>query len=73
MITKELQDAINVVCGACPYICDCSDPELQELAGFPEAGEKYCDRCMVSKMVDLYSKGDALSYDSPELQAIINY
>lgn len=73
MITKELEAAISVVCMACPYICDCSDSELYELAGCPDAGEKYCERCMVTKMVALYEAEDPLSYDSPEWQDIINY
>ena len=73
MITKELEAAISVVCTACPYICDCSDSELYELAGCPDAGEKYCEHCMVTKMVALYEAEDSLSYDSPEWQDIINY
>ena len=33
MLTDELQNAIDIVCAACPYISDCEiDEELSELA-----------------------------------------
>lgn len=78
MLTNELENAINIVCGACPYISDCSiDDELYELAGCPDAAEKYCEHCMVRNMYNLYSamdnKQNELPYTAPEWQAIINY
>ena len=64
MKDKKLQESINYVCFCCPYI----DTET-------DVSDKYCDRCMVRKMVDYY---DALEkhpfdVDMPEVQAIINY
>lgn len=81
-LTNELQDAMNIVCGVCPYINDCmADSELTKLA-YPngqsvDADAKYCDNCMVRNMHNLYAamdkaKGD-LPYTAPEWQAIINY
>lgn len=64
MKDKKLQESINYVCFCFPYI----DTET-------DVSDKYCDRCMVRKMVDYY---DALEkhpfdVDMPEVQAIINY
>ena len=69
--TDEFQSAVDVVCGACPYRVDaCGDQ------GF-EVDEKYCGRCMVRLMCDLFiAERDAqseLADEYPEWQAIINY
>lgn len=78
MLTDELQNAIDTVCGACPYVSECcTDDKLYELAGCPDAAEKYCKHCMVRNMYDLYSAmdkmGGQLPYTAQEWQAIINY
>lgn len=83
MLTDELQDAIETVCAACPYISDCEiDEELCELTYGKEGerydgGAKYCGHCMVRNMYNLYSAMDEangdLPYTAPEWQAIINY
>ncbi len=66
-LTNELREAIDIVCGACPYIVDESD----------NAEAKYCERCMVRLMTNLFSTedelGEYLPTTSPEWQAIINY
>lgn len=69
--TDEFQSAVDVVCGACPYRVDvCEEQGV-------EAAEKYCDRCMVRLMCDLFfAEREAKSLlpdESPEWQAIINY
>lgn len=78
MLTKELENAIDIVCAACPYISDCEiDEELSALANVADAGAKYCDRCMVRLMYNLYDAmddaGGKLPYSSLEWQAVINY
>lgn len=82
MLTKELENAIDIVCEACPYISDCTDnEELAEsaYAGYEiaDAGAKYCARCMVRNMYNLYYAMDKaegeLPYSAPEWQAILNY
>lgn len=78
MLTDELQNAIDIVCCACPYVSECcTDDKLYELAGCPDAGEKYCERCMVRRMYELFytedKNGDYLPMSAPEWQAIINY
>ena len=82
MLTDELQNAIDIVCAACPYISDCEiDEELSELAysnaDSVDTSEKYCSHCMVRNMYNLYSAMDEtngdLPYTAPEWQAIINY
>lgn len=83
MLTDELQNAIDIVCAACPYISDCeTDEELLELAYGKEGerydgGAKYCNHCMVRNMYNLYFAMDEanrdLPYTAPEWQAIINY
>lgn len=78
MMDKKLQDAINEVCSCCPYISEVSeawnenDPAFSPYMG---ASDKYCDRCMVRKMVDYYEAldGREWSEDMPEYQAIVNY
>lgn len=80
-LTPELVDAIDTVCGACPYISEiCEDEELVNAAyagGYGDANAKYCERCMVRNMYNLFkAERDAsayIDYDSPEWQAIINY
>lgn len=66
-LTNELIDAIETVCGACPYIVDENY----------DANEKYCERCMVRHMYELFyaedKNGDYLPMSAPEWQAIINY
>lgn len=66
-LTPELNKAINIVCGACPYI------ESYKY----EAGEKYCGHCMVWCMYNLFraenDNQDWLPEIAPEWQAIINY
>ena len=66
-LTDEFIDAIDTVCGVCPYIVDEND----------NAGEKYCERCMVRRMYELFyaedKNGDYLPISAPEWQAIINY
>lgn len=69
--TDEFQSAVDVVCGACPYRADvCGEQGI-------EADEKYCGRCMVRLMCDLFTAEDTarshLTDESPEWQAIINY
>lgn len=64
--TDEFQSAVDVVCGACPYRVDaCGDQ------GF-EVDEKYCGRCMVRLMCDLFiAERDAqseLADEYPEWQ-----
>ena len=82
MLTDKLQNAIETVCAACPYISDCEiDEELSELAysnaDSVDQGDKYCSHCMVRNMYNLYSAMDEtngdLPYTAPEWQAIINY
>ena len=82
MLTNELQNAIDTVCAACPYISDCEiDEELSELAysnaDSVDQGDKYCGHCMVRNMYNLYSAMDKtngdLPYTAPEWQTIINY
>ena len=66
-LTDEFVDAIDTVCGVCPYIWDEND----------KAGERYCERCMVRRMYELFyaedTNGDYLPMSAPEWQAIINY
>ena len=82
MLTDELINAIDTVCEACPYISDCClNQELVETAyssyDIADPGEKYCERCMVRHMYNLYwvmdNTNGELSYNSPEWQAVINY
>ena len=83
MLTDKLQDAIEIVCEACPRVSDCEiDEELLALTYGEEgerydSGAKYCEHCMVRNMYDLYSAMDEangnLPYTAPEWQAIINY
>ena len=83
MLTDKLQDAIKIVCEACPRVSDCEiDEELLALTYGEEgerydSGAKYCEHCMVRNMYDLYSAMDEangnLPYTAPEWQAIINY
>lgn len=82
MLTDELQNAIDIVCAACPYISDCeTDEELLELAygnaDILDPSERYCGHCMVRNMYNLYHAMDRangeLSYESAAWQAIINY
>ena len=82
MLTDKLQNAIDTVCAACPYISDCEiDEELPELAysnaDSIDQGDKYCNHCMVRNMYNLYYAMDKtnedLPYTAPEWQAIINY
>ena len=82
MLTNKLQNAIDTVCAACPYISDCEiDEELSELAysnaDSIDQGDKYCNHCMVRNMYNLYYAMDKtnedLPYTAPEWQAIINY
>lgn len=80
-LTPELMDAMDTVCGACPYISEaCDSSEIVEAAyagRYDDAGEKYCERCMVRHMYNLFAverdAGNYLDFDSPEWQAIINY
>ena len=82
MLTNELQNAIETVCAACPYVSDCDTDVMLVSCAYGSAlkadpGEKYCSHCMVRNMYNLYSamdeaKGD-LPYTAPEWQAIINY
>lgn len=83
MLTNELQNAIDTVCYCCPYINDSMiDDKLTELA-YPngeriDPDKKYCSRCMVRHMYNLYSAMDKAGNDdlpctAPEWQAIINY
>ena len=69
--TDEFQSAVDVVCGACPQLVD-----VCEAIGV-EADERYCGRCIVRLMCDLFAAEDAaqghLADESPEWQAIINY
>lgn len=66
-LTDEFIDAIDTVCAACPYISNT----------LYEANEKYCERCMVRRMYELFyaedENGDYLPMSAPEWQAIINY
>lgn len=82
MLTDKLQNAIDTVCAACPYISDCEiDEGLSELtyvnADSVDPNKKYCSHCMVRNMYNLYSAMDEangdLPYMTPEWQAIINY
>lgn len=81
MLTDELINAIDTVCCACPYISDCDfNEELVEaaLSNYSyDPGIKYCERCMVRHMYNLYDAMDnteeELPYSAPEWQAIINY
>ena len=68
--TDEFQSAVDVVCGACPYRVDaCGDQ------GF-EVDEKYCGRCMVRLMCDLFiAERDAqseLADEYPEVAGLMN-
>ena len=80
-LTSRFMDAMDIVCGACPYISDvCDNDELFETAyvgNYEDANEKYCERCMVRNMYNLFKAerdaGAYLDYDSSEWQAIINY
>lgn len=79
-LTPELVDAMDIVCGACPYISDACDDEIVDTAyadGYEDSGAKYCERCMVRHMYNLFAaERDAccyLDFDAPEWQAIINY
>lgn len=82
MLTKEFEDALEIVCEHCAYISDCTDnEELAEAAyagyDMADAGDKYCENCMVRLTYNLYYAMDKtdeeLPYSSPEWQAIINY
>ena len=78
MKDKKLQDAINTVCGACPYIFSGSDEwdrSNPAFAAWCDSATKYCDRCMVRKMTDYYDALDEQDWseDMPEYQAIVNY
>lgn len=46
-LTPELMDAMDTVCGACPYISEaCDSSEIVEAAyteRYDDAGEKYCE------------------------------
>lgn len=82
-LTDELSDAIDAVCMACPYISDGQiTDELANQMGLDDdapydAGEKYCKRCMVNHMYNLFrsedEKGHHLSMEAPEWKPIINY
>ena len=81
-MTDELLDAVQTVCMHCPYISDCEiNEELYALTYDDEdvvdPGAKYCNRCMVRKMCELYEAEDKaqayLPFTSPEWQAIIHY
>ena len=82
MLTEELENAMDTVCLAYPYISDCDwNEELVDAAyadyEIADAGAKYCERCMVRHMYNLYDAMDnteeELPYSAPEWQAIINY
>lgn len=82
-LTNELIDAIETVCGACPYISDGQiTDEIANQMGLDDdtlydSNEKYCERCMVRRMYELFyaegENGDYLPMSAPEWQAIINY
>lgn len=82
-LTNEFIDAIDMVCGACPYISEGQiTDELANQMGLDDdapydSGEKYCERCMVRHMYELFyaedKNGDYLPMSAPEWQAIINY
>ena len=82
-LTNGLIDAIETVCGACPYISDCQiTDEITNQMGLDDdtlydSNEKYCERCMVRRMYELFyaedENGDYLPMSAPEWQAIINY
>lgn len=78
MKDKKLQDAIDYVCSCCPFISECIedwDETNPAFASYDSASDKYCDRCMVRKMVDYYDALDKREWseDMPEYQAIVNY
>lgn len=80
-LTPELVDAMDIVCGACPYISEtCDNEEIVDAAyvgRYEDSGAKYCERCMVRHMYNLFAAerdaGSHLDFDSREWRAIINY
>lgn len=78
MKDKKLQNAIEKICSCCPYISEMSDAWDENGPAFSfykDASSKYCDRCMVCKMMNYYEALDEqeFSEDMPEYQAIVNY
>ena len=78
MKDKKLEEAIGYVCSCCPYIFSGSaewNKSNPAFADWRDSATKYCDRCMVRKMLDYYNALDEheFSEDMPEYQAIVNY
>lgn len=81
---KKLEEAIDYVCSACPYIAEPEGgigPDSPFANGLDENGTydpgvKYCNRCMVSVMHDYYEALDSGREPSdamPEYRAIRDY